>query len=161
MYKPFRRSLYNLLLKPHLPQKLSLCKTINLYIKWVEVWNENLCEVFHQDRFYGTQPRRGFKQPFGTFHVFVRLRSWTRDPTEPRKSLGTWLREMSSYSCLTFLPGPAWVLLSKICKDFFTALYSISSRYSITFRYRADAKSPAHSAVIRSSVIGLVATTLQ
>ena len=27
-------------------------------------------------------------------------------------------------SCLTFLPGPAWVLLSKICKDFFSALYS-------------------------------------
>ena len=26
---------------------------------------------------------------------------------EPRKSLGTWLREISSCSCLTFLPGPA------------------------------------------------------
>ena len=25
--------------------------------------------------------------------------------------------------CLTFLPGSAWVLLSKICKDFFSALY--------------------------------------
>ena len=24
---------------------------------------------------------------------------------------------------LNFLPGPAWVLLSKICKDFFSALY--------------------------------------
>ena len=35
--------------------------------------------------------------------------------TEPRKSLGTWLREISSSSCLTFLPGPAWVLLNKIC----------------------------------------------
>ena len=45
--------------------------------------------------------------------------------TEPRMSLGTWLREISSCSCLTFLPGPAWVLLSKICKDFFSALYSI------------------------------------
>ena len=44
--------------------------------------------------------------------------------TEPRKSLGTWLREISSFSCLTFLPGPAWVLLSKICKDFFSALYN-------------------------------------
>ena len=30
---------------------------------------------------------------------------------------------MSSCSCLTFLPGTAWVLLSKICKDFFSALY--------------------------------------
>ena len=42
---------------------------------------------------------------------------------EPRKSLRTWLREISSCSCLNFLPGPAWVLLSKICKDFFSALY--------------------------------------
>ena len=29
----------------------------------------------------------------------------------------TWLREISSCSCLTVLPGPAWVLLNKICKD--------------------------------------------
>ena len=43
--------------------------------------------------------------------------------TEPGKSLGTWLREISSCSCLTFLPGPAWVLLSKICQDFLSALY--------------------------------------
>ena len=49
----------------------------------------------------------------------------TTEGTEPRKSLGTWLREISSCSCLTFLPGPAWVLLSKICKDFFSALYII------------------------------------
>ena len=48
--------------------------------------------------------------------------------TEPRKSLGTWLREISSYSCLTFLSGPAWVLLSKICKDLFSALYYNSYR---------------------------------
>ena len=44
--------------------------------------------------------------------------------TEPRKSLGTWLREISFCSCLTFLPGSACVLLSKICKDFFSALYA-------------------------------------
>ena len=43
--------------------------------------------------------------------------------TEPRRSLGTWLREFSTCSCLAFLPGPAWVLLSKICKDFFSTLY--------------------------------------
>ena len=42
--------------------------------------------------------------------------------TEPRKSLGTWLREISSCSSLTFLPGPAWVLLSKICKDFLSSV---------------------------------------
>ena len=50
---------------------------------------------------------------------------WQPDhSTELRKSLGTWLREISSCSCLTFLPNPAWVLLSKICKDFFSALYT-------------------------------------
>ena len=31
----------------------------------------------------------------------------------------TWLREISSCSCLTVLPGPAWVLLSKTCKPLF------------------------------------------
>ena len=36
------------------------------------------------------------------------------------------MREISSCSCLTFLPGPAWVLLSKICKGFFSALYKES-----------------------------------
>ena len=30
--------------------------------------------------------------------------------TEPRKSLGTWLREISSCSCLTFLPSPGCCL---------------------------------------------------
>ena len=45
--------------------------------------------------------------------------------TELRKSLGTWLREMSSCSCLTFLPGPAWVLLSKTNKPLFPPLYSV------------------------------------
>ena len=40
-------------------------------------------------------------------------------------SVYTWLREISSRSSLTFLPGPAWVLLSKICQDFFSALYNV------------------------------------
>ena len=35
----------------------------------------------------------------------------------------TWLRDISSCSCLTFLPGPAWLLLNKICKPLFRALY--------------------------------------
>ena len=30
----------------------------------------------------------------------------------------TWLGEISSCSCFTALPGPAWVLLSEICKPF-------------------------------------------
>ena len=37
--------------------------------------------------------------------------------TEMRFNLGTWFGEMSSCYCLTVLPGPAWVLLNKICKE--------------------------------------------
>ena len=33
--------------------------------------------------------------------------------TEGEIKVCTWLRELSSCSCLTVLPGPAWVLLSK------------------------------------------------
>ena len=33
--------------------------------------------------------------------------------TEGKIKVCTWLREISSCSCLTVLPGPAWVLLSK------------------------------------------------
>ena len=35
----------------------------------------------------------------------------------------TWFGEISSCSSLTALPGPAWVLLSKICKPFVGSLY--------------------------------------
>ena len=35
----------------------------------------------------------------------------------------TWLGEISSCSCLTFLTGPGWVLLSKIYKPFPGSLY--------------------------------------
>ena len=38
--------------------------------------------------------------------------------------VSTWLREVSSCSCLTVLPGPAWVLLSKKYILFLGALYS-------------------------------------
>ena len=48
--------------------------------------------------------------------------------TEPRKSLGTWLREISSCYCLTFLPGPASLLLNKICTSFIRFLY-----YAVSF----------------------------
>ena len=74
-----------------------------------------LCELASPAR--GNQ-EAGFPQPW--VYVISKLRRLLH--TEPRKSLGTWLREISSCSCLTFLPGPAWVLLSKICKDFFSAL---------------------------------------
>ena len=29
--------------------------------------------------------------------------------TEPRKKVGTWLRDIASWPCLAFLPGPAWL----------------------------------------------------
>ena len=35
----------------------------------------------------------------------------------------TWFGEISSSSSLPALPGPAWVLLSKICKPFAGSLY--------------------------------------
>ena len=69
--------------------------------------------------------------------------------TEPRKSLGTWLREMSSCSCLTFLPGPASVLLSKICKDFFSALYF----------FRVPCIIPQHKTSRDSATVGISYTT--
>ena len=37
--------------------------------------------------------------------------------TEMKFILCTWFGEISSCSCLTVLPGPAWVLLNKICKE--------------------------------------------
>ena len=53
------------------------------------------------------------------------IESWqdTYIHTEMRFILCTWFGEISSCSCLTVLPGPAWVLLNKICK------YQISSLY--------------------------------
>ena len=50
-----------------------------------------------------------------------RSRVWNLmdDPTstEMRFILCTWLGELSSCSCLTVLPGPAWVMLKKFCKE--------------------------------------------
>ena len=43
--------------------------------------------------------------------------------TEPGIRACTWLREISSCSCFTVLPGPAWVLLSKTNKPLFLPLY--------------------------------------
>ena len=44
--------------------------------------------------------------------------------TEGEIKVCTWLREISSCSCLTVLPGPAWVLLSKTYKPLFPPLYT-------------------------------------
>ena len=60
--------------------------------------------------------------------------------TERQIKVCTWLREISSCSCLTALPGPAWVLLSKTYKPLFTPLYvhykqSSNSRCSVTSEF--------------------------
>ena len=46
-----------------------------------------------------------------------------RPTTERQIKVYTWLREISSCSCLTVLPAPAWVLLSKKYKPLFAPLY--------------------------------------
>ena len=48
--------------------------------------------------------------------------------TEGEIKVCTWLREISSCSCLTILPGPAWVLLSKTYKPLFPPLYTCLQR---------------------------------
>ena len=45
--------------------------------------------------------------------------------TEPGIKVCAWLREISSCSCLTVLPGPACLLLNKICVPFFRTLYML------------------------------------
>ena len=50
--------------------------------------------------------------------------------TEDPEKACTWLRELSSCSCLNALPGPAWDLLSKIYKPFAGALYLYSTNSS-------------------------------
>ena len=42
--------------------------------------------------------------------------------TERQIKVCMWLREISSCSCLTVLPGPPWVLLSKTYKPLFAPL---------------------------------------
>ena len=43
----------------------------------------------------------------------------------------TWLREVCYCSCLPVLPGPAWVLLNKICILFSRSLYTASQFFPI------------------------------
>ena len=54
-----------------------------------------------------------------------RRRHITTIYTERQIKVCTWLREISSCSCLTALSGPAWVLLSKTCTPLFAPLYKI------------------------------------
>ena len=52
------------------------------------------------------------------FHGPFLLSHCGRHSTEMRfKLCTTWLSEFSSCSCLTVLPGPAWVLLNKFFKE--------------------------------------------
>ena len=51
----------------------------------------------------------------------------------------TWLRQISSCSCLTVLPGPAWVLLSKTYKPLFTPLYIVHISFGGVFSYFSSA----------------------
>ena len=48
---------------------------------------------------------------------------WRDRNTESGIKACTWLREISSCSCLTVLPSPAWLLLNKMCIPLFRALY--------------------------------------
>ena len=80
--------------------------------------------------------RKNCETTYGENHR-NKIVEWPRGPTNRQlKSLDfyvnyrlgkikvcTWLREISSCSCLTVLPGPAWVLLSKTCKPLFAPLY--------------------------------------
>ena len=65
---------------------------------------------------------RGMRLRRGAWDGIGILTGWIC--TGPGIKACTWLREISSCSCLTVLPGPAWLLLNKI-SDFKSAyLYS-------------------------------------
>ena len=56
--------------------------------------------------------------------------------TRRRLDVGAWLREISSCSCLTALPCPAWVLLSETNKPLFPPLYR-ANFHTVTQFYRS------------------------
>ena len=57
------------------------------------------------------ESRRGTTKTPPTFPAYL------YSCAEMRFNLCTWFGEICSCSCLTVLPGPAWVLLNKICKE--------------------------------------------
>ena len=67
-------------------------------------------------------PIRGLKAKLSPSQVGSRLR-YPPPSTEFGQKDGTWLREISSCSWVTALPGPAWLLLNKICTPFSRSLY--------------------------------------
>ena len=62
--------------------------------------------------------------------------------TEGKIKVCTWLREISSCSCLTVLLGPAWVLLSKTNKPLFSPLYNWKLCFKVEIK--ADMMIPYH-----------------
>ena len=59
------------------------------------------------------------KTPFSAPETHVRARL----STEGEIKVWKWLREISSCSCLIVLPGPAWLLLNKICTPNSRSMY--------------------------------------
>ena len=76
----------------------------------------------------------------------------TSTHTERQIKVCTWLREISSWSCLTVLSGPVWILLSKTCKPLFAPLYSLSSSCS----YPAPHRSVIHFTVTCLAYIDMI-----
>ena len=69
------------------------------------------------------------------------------------------LRGFCSCSCLTALPGPAWVLISKIYQPFSSSLYSFSKRNLLLYtpeKYLSSKDLPRISRVLPSSERGCV-----
>ena len=68
--------------------------------------------------------------------------------TEGEIKVCTWLREISSCSCLTVLPGPAWVLLSKTNQPLFSPLYCPLSRMQSPFYFQVAEKTHSQTIVV-------------
>ena len=82
-----------------------------------------ICPLLINDHSYGSC------KMYRSIRSHVALLSYTKVTifdchwTETNKKACTWLREFCSCSCLTALPGLAWVLLSKIYITFCSPLY--------------------------------------
>ena len=101
------------------------------------VWKENMIKVEVEDWVRDKDPDVDSNQRYRTsapnimYEVRLRLprkiklhcKSYVLSKTtELPKMVCKWLREMCSCSCLAILPGPAWVLLSKIYRPYLGAL---------------------------------------
>ena len=70
------------------------------------------------------------------------VNNWGYVCTEPRKMVCTWLHDISSWSCLAFMPGPAWLLLMytfsliSVQSDFFKD--SFYKFHYLRFPFRAE-----------------------